>query len=191
MFQTSQIQEFNQARLENHQVQFDYLSNQLARKGVDVETLLNTLGAFQVVVPSWALGTGGTRFGRFPDGGEPRNLEEKIQDIGLLHQLNRSFGAVSLHIPWDIPKDPTGIKELAQSLDIEFDAVNSNTFQDQEYDIHSYKFGSLSHVSTEVREQAIAHNKNVIEIGEKLESKSITIWLSDGSSYPGLQECFG
>ncbi len=140
---------------------------------------------FQVAIPSWALGTGGTRFGRFSGGGEPRSLEEKIEDIGLLHMLNRSSGAISLHIPWDIPKNPAAIKALAAGFGIRFDAMNSNTFQDQPGQPQSYKFGSLQHVRKEVRRQAIDHTIDVIRHGEALGSKSLTVWLADGSCFPG------
>ena len=75
-----------------------------------MDELLQKLIDFQVAIPSWALGTGGTRFARFGGGGEPRNLEEKIEDIGLLHALNKSSGAISLHIPWDIPENASHIK---------------------------------------------------------------------------------
>ena len=78
----------------------------------DAEGILQKLADFQVAIPSWALGTGGTRFGRFSGGGEPRSLEEKIEDVGLLHALNRSSGAISLHIPWDIPGQPASIKSI-------------------------------------------------------------------------------
>jgi L-rhamnose isomerase/sugar isomerase len=145
------------------------------------------LKSFQIAIPSWALGQGGTRFGRFSIGGEPRNLQEKIQDIGLLHALNGSSGAVSLHIPWDIPENVKEIKSLAESLNIKFDAVNSNTFQDQENQEYSYKYGSLSHTNAEVRKHAIDHNIEVIRHGEALGSKSLTVWLSDGSCFPGQQ----
>jgi L-rhamnose isomerase/sugar isomerase len=131
------------------------------------------------------LGTGGTRFGRFPGGGEPRNLEEKIEDVGLLHALNRSSGAISLHIPWDIPKDAKAIKSLAAQNELKFDAVNSNTFQDQPGQLLTYKFGSLQHVDPKVRKQAVDHNIEVIKHGIDLGSKAITVWLSDGSSFPG------
>lgn len=149
------------------------------------EAIIKKLMEFQIAIPSWALGTGGTRFGRFPGGGEPGNLEEKIDDIGLLHALNASSGAISLHIPWDIPKDPSATKKQAAELGIRFDAVNSNTFQDQEGQSLSYKFGSLQHVDKKVRSQAINHNLDVIKWGEALSSKSITVWLSDGSCFPG------
>jgi len=147
--------------------------------------LIQKLKDFQIAIPSWALGTGGTRFGRFSGGGEPRNLEEKMEDIGLLHQLNQSSGAISLHIPWDIPKDVEKIKNLADLLNLKFDAINSNTFQDQKDQEYSYKFGSLQHVDKKVRNQAIAHNIEVIKQGEKLGSKALTVWLADGSSFPG------
>jgi L-rhamnose isomerase/sugar isomerase len=140
---------------------------------------------FQIAIPSWALGTGGTRFGRFPGGGEPRNLEEKVEDIGLLHALNKSSGAISLHIPWDIPANPKSIKAVADRLGIRFDAMNSNTFQDQKDQKLSYKYGSLQHVNQYVRQQAIEHNIQVIQHGKELGSTSLTVWLSDGSCFPG------
>ncbi|WP_456865778.1 sugar isomerase [Galbibacter sp. BG1] len=168
-----------------HKDQFDNLASSLSRQNIQVDQIVNKLAHFQIAIPSWALGAGGTRFGRFSYHGEPSSLEQKLEDIGVIHSLTKSAGAVSLHIPWDIPKDYNAIKELANSLDIKFDAVNSNTFQDQPNAKESYKFGSLSNTSQAVRDQAIAHNKEVINIGEKLGSKSITVWLADGSSFPG------
>lgn len=149
------------------------------------EKVINRLIDFQVALPSWALGAGGTRFGRFSYGGEPGSLEQKIEDIGIIHQLTRTAGAVSLHIPWDIPEDVHAVKQLAGSLGIVFDAMNSNTFQDQEGAGASYRHGSLSSVDKEAREQAIAHNIEVIRIGEQLGSKSLTVWLADGANFPG------
>ncbi|RYY08678.1 MAG: sugar isomerase, partial [Chitinophagaceae bacterium] len=135
--------------------------------------------------PSWALGTGGTRFGRFSGGGEPRNLMEKMEDIGLLHSLNKSSGAISLHIPWDIPDNIPAVRAHAAQLGLQFDAMNSNTFQDQKEQQYSYKFGSLQHVDKNVRKQAVEHNIEVIKHGIDLGSKSLTVWLSDGSCFPG------
>jgi L-rhamnose isomerase/sugar isomerase len=99
--------------------------------------------------------------------------------------LTQTAGAVSLHIPWDIPSDYNAIKEQADALNIKFDSVNSNTFQDQKDVKESYKYGSLSNTSQAVRDQAIQHNLDVIEIGNKLGSKSLTVWLADGSCFPG------
>lgn len=159
--------------------------NQLAEDLSNAEAIVQKLIDFQVAIPSWALGTGGTRFGRFSGGGEPRNLEEKITDIGLLHALNRSSGAISLHIPWDIPEDYAAIRELAEANGLKFDAMNSNTFQDQPGQPLSYKFGSMQHVDKAVRKQAVDHNIDVIKHGVELGSKSLTVWLADGSSFPG------
>ena len=175
------IGEFNHDQLPEHRRQFDFLTSTFNIS----DTVLQKLVDFQIAIPSWALGTGGTRFGRFSGGGEPRNLEEKMEDVGLLHALNRSSGAISLHIPWDIPENPTSIKAMAAQLGLRFDAVNSNTFQDQPGQEHSYKFGSMQHVDKAVRQQAIDHNIEVIKHGVELGSDSLTVWLSDGSCFPG------
>jgi L-rhamnose isomerase/sugar isomerase len=175
------IDEQNQSLLMEHQRRFDFIASEIK----DVDDLLKKLAQFQVAIPSWALGTGGTRFGRFGGGGEPRSLEEKIEDIGLLHTLNRSSGAISLHIPWDIPRNAAHIKALAAQNGLKFDAMNSNTFQDQAGQKLSYKFGSLQHVDKAVRKQAIDHNIDVIKHGVDLGSKALTVWLADGSSFPG------
>ena len=176
-----QIEQHNESLIAAHQKKLNYFleENPLAK------AFITKIKDLQIGIPSWALGTGGTRFGRFSGGGEPRTLEEKIEDIGLLHQLNQSSGAISLHIPWDIPKDSNKIKSQASALNLKIDAVNSNTFQDQPDQPLSYKFGSLQHVDKRVRDQAIAHNIEVINQGIALGSNSLTVWLADGSSFPG------
>ena len=175
------IESHNESLLKAHRSKFEYSRATIE----DAESIVKKLADFQVAIPSWALGTGGTRFGRFSGGGEPRNLEEKIEDIGLLHALNKSSGAISLHIPWDIPENPSHIKALAAQHGLQFDAMNSNTFQDQPNQQLSYKFGSLQNVNAAVRRQAIDHNIEVIRYGEELGSTSLTVWLSDGSCFPG------
>jgi L-rhamnose isomerase/sugar isomerase len=175
------IEEQNSSLLAGHKRNFEFVA-----EGINnLSDVLNKLVAFQIAIPSWALGTGGTRFGRFSGSGEPRSLEEKIEDVGLLHALNQSSGAISLHIPWDIPSDATAIKALAAQHGLKFDAVNSNTFQDQLTQEHSYKFGSLQHVDKAIRKQAIDHNIEVIKQGVALGSKALTVWLADGSCFPG------
>jgi len=175
------IQEYNQPFLKEHQRRFDFISSGIN----NAEDVLQKLIDFQVAIPSWALGSGGTRFGRFSVGGEPRNLEEKIEDIGLLHVLNQTSGAISLHIPWDIPSNASNIKALAVQNNLRFDAMNSNTFQDQPDQKWSYKFGSMQHVDKAVRKQSVDHNIEVIKYGVELGSSSLTVWLSDGSNFPG------
>jgi L-rhamnose isomerase/sugar isomerase len=175
------VDNHNSDLLAQHKRKLDFVSADIP----NVKSILQKLKDFQVAIPSWALGTGGTRFGRFSGGGEPRNLEEKIEDIGLLHSLNKSSGAISLHIPWDIPENYQAIKTLTAQHGLRFDAMNSNTFQDQKDQKLSYKFGSLQHVDKATRKQAIEHNIDVIKHGVELGSDSITVWLSDGSCFPG------
>ena len=167
-----------------HQKSLSLLSEQLSTKGLDTNYLIQKIAAFQIAVPSWALGAGGTRFGRFLIGGEPRNLEEKLEDIGLLAKLTKRTDAVSLHIPWDIPQDIQLIKQKAADLQIRFDAMNSNTFQDYGQPL-TYKLGSLSNAAADIRKQAVEHNLLVIEVGKELGSKGLTVWLADGSNFPG------
>jgi L-rhamnose isomerase/sugar isomerase len=176
-----QIKKANDGLLEKHQTELSYLS----KRYKNLEKVIGTIANYNIAIPSWALGAGGTRFGRFGFGGEPGNLEQKLDDVAVINDLTGSANAVSLHIPWDIPKDAGAIKAKADQLGIKFDAMNSNTFQDQERQKYSYKFGSLCHTDKAVRDQAVAHNKEVIDQGVALGSKSLTVWLADGSNFPG------
>ena len=115
-----QLQSHNDLLLNHHREQWAFLQRQLEGNTLSPGELLARLQAFQVAIPSWALGAGGTRFGRFSIGGEPGNLEQKIEDVGLIHTLTGSAGAISLHIPWDIPEDYAAIRGLAASHNIVF-----------------------------------------------------------------------
>lgn len=180
-----QIASLNKDAESSLEKSFDYLSESLERTGSNAESIVQQLTEFQIAIPSWALGAGGTRFGRFSMGGEPRNLEEKIDDVGLLHALTGAAGAISLHIPWDTPEDFPAVRERAAAAGLSFDAMNSNTFQDPKGGPETYKYGSLSNASDAAREQAVQHNLEVIRIGEKLGSRSLTVWLADGANFPG------
>jgi L-rhamnose isomerase / sugar isomerase len=175
------IDEHNQTQLKDHKRKFNYAGDDIK----NIDSVIQKLVEFQIAIPSWALGTGGTRFGRFTGSGEPRSLEEKIEDVGLLHNLNQSSGAISLHIPWDIPTNAQNIRSLAAMHGLRFDAMNSNTFQDQPDQQLTYKYGSMQNVNPEIRKQAVDHNIEVINYGIELGSKSLTVWLSDGSCFPG------
>ncbi|MGA2044597.1 MAG: L-rhamnose catabolism isomerase [Roseiarcus sp.] len=164
---------------------FGALARQLARRGVDAEALVDKVMAFSVAIPTWGVGTGGTRFARFPGRGEPRGILEKLDDCATIHQLVRATPTVSPHFPWDRTDDFAALREAAQTRGLAFDAVNSNTFQDQPDQKFSYKFGSLSHVDRAVRAQAIAHNIECIEIGRQLGSKALTVWIGDGANFAG------
>src|SRR6266850_5437723 len=166
---------------------FDHLAKKLRRRNVDIEDLVNKAQSFRVAVPSWGVGTGGTRFARFPGSGEPRGIFEKLEDCGTIFKLVRSTPAVSLHIPWDKPDNAGELLAFAKARGLNFDAMNSNTFQDQTGQELSYKFGSLTHPDGAVRNQAIAHNIACIELGQALGSKAHTVWIGDGGNFPGQQ----
>lgn len=164
---------------------YDALTRALARHGIDAEALVQKVMAFGVAIPTWGVGTGGTRFARFPGPGEPRNVFEKIDDCAVIQRLARATPTISPHIPWDKVNDYAALREQAATHGLAFDAVNSNTFQDQPVQELSYKFGSLSHTDARVRAQAVAHNIECIEIGRKLGSKALTVWIADGSNFAG------
>jgi len=161
------------------------LERALSRRGIDAEALVRKVTAFGVAIPTWGVGTGGTRFARFPGPGEPRNVFEKIDDCAVIQQLARATPTISPHFPWDKVDDCAALREKAAAHGLAFDAVNSNTFQDQPGQPLSYKFGSLSHTDKAVRDQAVAHNIETIEIGRKLGSQALTVWIADGSNFAG------
>lgn len=180
-----QIETANRSGIAAHEDDLDALSRQLARRGVAIEAVIGAVQAFGVAVPTWGVGTGGTRFARFPGPGEPRTIFDKIEDCGVIHRLTRATPTVSPHFPWDIVSDYAALREAATRQGLGFDAVNSNTFQDQPGQAHSYKFGSLSSTDEATRQQAVAHNVMCIDIGKKLGSKALTVWIADGSNFAG------
>ena len=153
------------------------LGAQLERRGVAIDEVTRAVANFRVAIPSWGVGTGGTRFGRFPGPGEPRNVFEKLEDCGVIHRMTRATPTVSLHLPWDRTDDFNALREHAAALGLGFDAMNSNTFQDQAGQPLSYKYGSLTHTDAAVRAQAVAHNIDCISAGKRLGSKALTVDL--------------
>ncbi|WP_137151313.1 L-rhamnose catabolism isomerase [Devosia sp. FKR38] len=174
----------NEKRLADLNVDYDTLGERLDRRGVDIDAIKAKVATFNVAVPSWGVGTGGTRFARFPGVGEPRDIFDKIEDCAVIAQLTQATRTVSLHIPWD-KADPNRLKQSASRFGLGFDAMNSNTFSDAKGQLQSYKFGSLSHADKAARDQAIEHNLECIEIGKTIGSKALTVWIGDGSNFPG------
>jgi L-rhamnose isomerase/sugar isomerase len=181
------IAEDNQSRLAALDEDYDGLARALARRGADIERLTARAAAFRVAVPSWGVGTGGTRFGRFPGPGEPRDVFEKVDDCAAIHALTRVTPEISLHIPWDRPDDPAALRQHAAGRGLSLTTVNSNTFEDQPGQAHSYKFGSLAHTDPSVRAQAVRHNLECVEIGRALGARALSIWIGDGANFPGQQ----
>ena len=177
----------NAARTADLDADYAALGAQLARRGVDIESVTRRVAQFGVAIPSWGVGTGGTRFARFAGQGEPRGVFEKLDDCAVIHALTGATPTVSLHLPWDRTPDVAALKAFGDARGLGFDAVNSNTFQDQPGQAQSYKFGSLTHTSKDARDQAVAHNLDCIRIGQALGSKALTLWIGDGANFPGQQ----
>lgn len=164
------------------------LGRKLSRTGIDIDAIKDRVAGFSVAVPTWGAGRGGTRFAKFPIAGEPTNIHEKLEDCAVINQLSRVTPRVSPHFPWDKVSDYAALREEAAALGLGFDAVNSNTFQDQAGQAHTYATGSLSSTLEATRQQAVEHNIECIEIGRKLGSTDLTVWVGDGTNFPGQQD---
>jgi L-rhamnose isomerase/sugar isomerase len=180
----STVEKDNAAREKALRRDYESLGERLDRRGISIDVIRDKIAAFHVAIPSWGVGTGGTRFARFPGEGEPRDIFDKIEDCAVIQQLTRATPTVSLHIPWD-KADPKRLKQAASRFGLGFDAMNSNTFADAKDQALSYKYGSLSHADAGTRKQAVEHNLECIEIGRTLGSKALTVWIGDGSNFPG------
>ncbi len=167
-----------------HRRSLDLLREQFSRHDINFDEVIRKLQEFQIAIPSAALGNGRAKNNRGRTGGEPRNLNEKLEDISLLQQLSRKTNSVSVHIPSDIPEDYQETKELADDLNLKFDTMNSTSSRDQDQKEYA-KLGSLGNSNKAVRDEAVAHNEEVITIGKKLGSKGLTVWMADGSTSPG------
>nr|WP_202395886.1 L-rhamnose catabolism isomerase [Stappia sediminis] len=174
----------NETRIADLKRDYETLGERLSRRGIEIGEIKEKVKAYGVAIPSWGVGTGGTRFARFPGEGEPRDIFDKMEDCAVIQELTRATPRVSLHIPWD-KADPGELRAKAAELGLNFDAMNSNTFQDQPGQEHSYKFGSLSHTDAATRRQAVEHNLECIEIGKAIGSKALTVWVGDGTNFPG------
>ena len=182
------IAESNAPLLDALDEDYDALERQLARRGIAIDAIKRRVAGFSVAVPSWGAGRGGTRFAKFPIPGEPTNVHEKLEDCAVINQLCRITPRVSPHFPWDKVSDYRALREEAAAQGLGFDAVNSNTFQDQPGQAQSYSTGSLSSTIAATRAQAIEHNIECIEIGKQLGSTDLTVWVGDGTNFPGQQD---
>ena len=149
-------------------------------RGIDLEWAKERLKAFKVETPSWGYGDSGTRFKVFKQAGVPRNLFEKLEDAAQVHKVTGMCPTVAIHIPWDKVDDYDKVKEYAADLGLKIGAVNPNLFQEDDY-----KFGSLTNAKEEIRKKALDHVLECIEIARKVDSKIISLWLADGTNYPG------
>jgi L-rhamnose isomerase / sugar isomerase len=153
--------------------------------GRDFDRAFAALDSFRIEVPSWGFANTGTRFGKFVQGGAATTIEEKFADAGQVNALTGASPTIALHVLWDMPKgkgDVAEIRRLEKQYGVMAGSINPNLFQDQEY-----KYGSIANPSAEIRGNALAHLLDSVEIGRELGSKDVSLWIADGSNYPGTQ----
>src|SRR3984957_3767517 len=141
------------------------------------------LDSFQIEIPSWGFANTGTRFGKFTQPAAASTIEEKFADAAEVNRLAGSTPTLALHVLWDLPNgldDIATVRDLERGTGIRSGSINPNLFQDQEY-----KFGSLCNPSAEIRDNALQHVFDSIEIAKRLHARDISLWLADGSNYPG------
>jgi L-rhamnose isomerase/sugar isomerase len=158
----------------------------MSAPGQDIERALGGLDGFTIEVPSWAYGNSGTRFKVFTTPGVPRDPYEKIDDAAQVHALTGLAPRVSLHIPWDRVDDFGALATYAKERGVSIGAINSNVFQDEDY-----KLGSLTHADERIRDKAVAHHLECIEVMRRTGSTDLKIWLPDGTNYPGQDSLRG
>ena len=150
-----------------------------------MERVFAALDALRIEIPSWGFANTGTRFGKFLQDGAAANLEEKFADAGEVNRLTGATPTMALHVLWDLPDgghDVPTVRLLERRYGVRAGSINPNLFQDQEY-----KYGSLCNPSEEIRERALKHVIDSIELAQQLGSRDVSLWLADGSNYPGTQ----
>jgi L-rhamnose isomerase / sugar isomerase len=162
---------------------YEHLAERLAGAGHDVAAVQRALGDLVIETPSWGYGDSGTRFATFQQPGRPRDVFERLQDAAEVHRLTGSAGAVALHFPWDAVDDLGALRRHAEELGLRIGAVNANLFQDPDY-----KLGSVTHPDEAVRRKAVDHLLECVEIATELGSTAQSLWLADGTNYPGQDD---
>jgi L-rhamnose isomerase/sugar isomerase len=156
-----------------------------AKQSTETERVWAALDGFRIELPSWGFANTGTRFGKFVQPGAATTIAERFADAGEVNRLTGASPTIALHVLWDLPNgtaDVAEIRKLESKHGIKAGSINPNLFQSQEY-----KYGSIANPSAEIRATALSHLLESVEIGRALGSKDVSIWVSDGSNYPGTQ----
>ena len=159
------------------------IENRLQERGVTLDGFIAAMQQFSIETPSWGYGDSGTRFKVFHWPGAARNLREKLADAAEVQKVTGTCPGVAIHIPWDREDDWRAVKEYASHLGLRIGAVNPNLFQED-----GYRFGSLCHFDKVIRQQAIEHVIECIQIAQEVNSNIISLWLADGTNYPGQDD---
>jgi L-rhamnose isomerase / sugar isomerase len=155
----------------------------LEKRQQDMDDIVLRIQSFAVETPSWGYGNSGTRFKVFAWPGAARNLHEKLEDAAMVQRMTGACPTVALHIPWDQTDDWQAARQEAQALGLRIGAINPNLFQDD-----AYKLGSLAHPHAGVRRQAVEHLRECITVAKATDSAIISLWLADGTNYPGQDD---
>jgi L-rhamnose isomerase / sugar isomerase len=159
------------------------MQNSLGKQNIDIDAVLENIQRFTVETPSWGYGDSGTRFKVFHWPGAARTLREKLADAAEVNKVTGMCQSVAIHIPWDKVDDWQAVKDYANALGLRIGAVNPNLFQED-----VYRLGSLCHFDKAIRQQAVAHVVECIQIAQAVDSNIISLWLADGTNYPGQDD---
>ena len=162
---------------------YEQLADRLETGGIEVSGVVAAVRGLTVETPSWGYADSGTRFATFHQPGRPRDVYERIDDAAEVHRLTGSAGAIALHFPWDAVEDPTELREHIEHRGLRPGAVNPNLFEE-----HDYRLGSLTHPEKRVRDKALAHARECIELASALGSTAQSLWLADGTNYAGQDD---
>ena len=173
----------NEASIQKGIVVSSEIENRLQELGVTLDGFIAGMQQFSIETPSWGYGDSGTRFKVFHWPGAARNLREKLEDASQVQKATGACPGVAIHIPWDREDDWRAVKEYASQLGLRIGAVNPNLFQDD-----AYRFGSLCHFDKAIRQRAIEHVTECIQIAQEVSSNVISLWLADGTNYPGQDD---
>jgi L-rhamnose isomerase / sugar isomerase len=145
--------------------------------------VLERLRQLEIETPSWGYGNSGTRFHVYPWPGAARDAYERIADAALVHELTGCCPSVALHIPWDAVDDYAGLRRFAEERGVRIGAINPNLFGEDEY-----RLGSFCNPDPSIRARALAHCTDCIAVAEEVGSSIISLWLADGTNYPGQDD---
>ena len=165
----------------DHTEQAKRLLDAVSASGRDPQAVVDRLKALKIETPSWGFGDTGTRFGKFHQPAAARTLEEKLQDAGQVHKLTGICPTVAVHVLWDFPDGfDQRVLDSAEKMGVKIGAINPNVFQEQ-----CYKYGSLCNEDASVRQRALGHILDCVELGKQAQSRYVSLWFGDGSNYPG------
>jgi L-rhamnose isomerase/sugar isomerase len=159
------------------------IENRLHERGMTIDTVIAALQQFNIETPSWGYGESGTRFKVFHWPGAASTLREKLADAAEVQRVTGACPSVAIHIPWDKVDDWQAARDYAAQLGLRIGAVNPNLFQED-----VYRLGSLCHYDRSIRQRAIEHVIECIHIAQTVGSNIISLWLADGTNYPGQDD---